>query len=123
MGRAVAFGMIGALALTACSEPPDVALSRVTPAREVVTVEGIEFVAELRRGPPGQRLTPMGAVPTRGLGVVVWRADEAPLSNAEGRIAKAAAMKGCDVSGGVYNREALGRYEGAGVWVFDGVCT
>ena len=56
----------------------------------------------------------MGAVPTEGLGVVVWRADEAPLSNSEGRIAKAAAIKGCDASGGVYNREALGRYEGPG---------
>lgn len=123
MARAAAFSMIGALTLTACAEPPDVALSRVTPAREMVTVEGIDFVTELRRGPPGQRLTPMGAVPTKGLGVVVWRADEAPLSNAEGRIAKAAAIKGCDASGGVYNREALGRYEGAGVWVFDGVCT
>jgi len=123
VARAVAFSMIGALALSGCSDPSDVALSRVKPAREVVKVEGIEFVTELRRGPPGQRLTPMGAVPTNGLGVVVWRADEAPLSNAEGRIAKAAAVKGCDASGGVFNREAIGRYEGAGVWVFDGVCT
>ena len=115
--------MLGAAALSGCAEPPDVAMSRVTPAREKVTVEGIEFQTELRRGPPGQRLTPMGAVPTQGLGVLVWRADEAPLSNSEGRIAKAAAVKGCDASGGVYNREAIGRYEGAGVWVFDGVCS
>jgi len=122
MARAAVLCVLGAAALSGCSDPSDVALSRVTPAREMVTVEGIEFVTELRRGPPGQRLTPMGAVPTQGLGVVVWRADEAPLSNAEGRIAKAAAIKGCDAGGGVYNREAIGRYEGAGVWVFDGVC-
>jgi hypothetical protein len=83
----------------------------------------VEFQTFMRKGPPGERLTPMGAVPTEGLGVIVRRADGAELANSEGRIAKAAAEKGCNAAGGTFNRAVLGRYEGAGTWVFDGVCT
>ena len=112
----------GLLALSACGKGPEAALDPVSPAREKVTVEGIDFETSLRKGPPGQRLTPMGAVPTAGLGIIVRRADRAELASSEGRIAKAAAEKGCNAAGGTFNRAALGRYEGAGTWVFDGVC-
>ena len=108
--------------MTACGDAPDAALQTVAPQRAEVTVEGIAFETTLRSGPPGERLTSMGAVPTLGMGVIVRRADGAELANSEGRIAKAAAEKGCNAAGGTFNRAVLGRYEGAGTWVFDGVC-
>jgi hypothetical protein len=123
MARAAILCMATAVVLTACGDAPDAALQRVAPERAEVTVEGIDFETTLRKGPPGERLTPMGAVPTEGLGVIVRRADGAELANSEGRIAKAAAEKGCNAAGGTFNRAVLGRYEGAGTWVFDGVCT
>ena len=123
MTRAAVICMIGMMALSACGKGPESALRPTEPTREKVTVEGIEFRTDLRKGPPGERLTPMGAVPTAGLGVIVRRADGAELANSEGRIAKAAAEKGCNAAGGTFNRAVLGRYEGAGTWVFDGVCT
>ena len=122
MGRAAVICMAGMVALSACGEGPEAALQPVIPAREKVMVEGVEFKTDLRKGPPGERLTPMGAVPTEGLGVIVRRADGAELANSEGRIAKAAAEKGCNAAGGTFNRAVLGRYEGAGTWVFNGVC-
>ena len=122
MARAAILCMAGTVALTACGDAPDAALQTVAPSREAVTVEGIGFEATLRSGPPGERLTSMGAVPTLGMGVIVRRADGAELANSEGRIAKAAAEKGCNAAGGTFNRAVLGRYEGAGTWVFDGVC-
>ena len=122
MARAAIMSMAGAVALAACGDAPDAALQTVAPQREEVTVEGITFEATLRNGPPGERLTSMGAVPTQGMGVIVRRADGAELANSEGRIAKAAAEKGCNAAGGSFNRAVLGRYEGAGTWVFDGVC-
>ena len=122
MGRAAVICMAGMVALSACGKGPEAALQPVIPAREKVMVEGVEFKTDLRKGPPGERLTPMGAVPTEGLGVIVRRADGAELANSEGRIAKAAAEKGCNAAGGTFNRAVLGRYEGAGTWVFNGVC-
>ena len=122
MARAAILSMAGAVALTACGDAPDAALQTVAPQRTEVTVEGIAFETDLRSGPPGERLTSMGAVPTQGMGVLVRRADGAELANSEGRIAKAAAEKGCNAAGGTFNRAVLGRYEGAGTWVFDGVC-
>ena len=122
MARAAILSMAGAVVLTACGDAPDAALQTVAPQRAEVTVEGIAFETTLRSGPPGERLTSMGAVPTQGMGVIVRRADGAELANSEGRIAKAAAEKGCNASGGTFNRAVLGRYEGAGTWVFDGVC-
>lgn len=122
MTRAAVICMAAMLALSGCGKGPEAALQPMTPAREKVMVEGVEFTADLREGPPGERLTPMGAVPTAGLGVIVRRADGAELANSEGRIAKAAAEKGCNAAGGTFNRAVLGRYEGAGTWVFDGVC-
>ena len=122
MARAAILCMAGAAALTACGDAPDAALQTVAPQRAEVTVEGIAFETTLRSGPPGERLTSMGAVPTLGMGVIVQRADGAELANSEGRIAKAAAEKGCNAAGGTFNRAVLGRYEGAGTWVFDGVC-
>ena len=122
MARAAILSMAGAVALTACGDAPDAALQAVAPQRAEVTVEGIAFETDLRSGPPGERLTAMGAVPTQGMGVLVRRADGAELANSEGRIAKAAAEKGCNAAGGTFNRAVLGRYEGAGTWVFDGVC-
>ncbi|MEY3306725.1 MAG: hypothetical protein RLZZ413_763 [Pseudomonadota bacterium] len=122
MARAAILCMAGAAALTACGDAPDAALQTVAPQRAEVTVEGIAFATTLRSGPPGERLTSMGAVPTLGMGVIVRRADGAELANSEGRIAKAAAEKGCNGAGGTFNRAVLGRYEGAGTWVFDGVC-
>jgi hypothetical protein len=123
MARVVVICMAGMMILSACGNGPEAALQPMEPSREKVTVEGIEFQTFLRDGPPGERLTPMGAVPTEGLRVIVRRADGADLANSEGRIAKAAAEKGCNAAGGTFNRAALGRYEGAGTWVFDGVCT
>ena len=123
MARAAILCMAGTVALAACGDAPDAALQTVAPSREEVTVEGITFDATLRSGPPGERLTSMGAVPTQGMGVIVQRADGAELANSEGRIAKAAAEKGCNAAGGTFNRAVLGRYEGAGTWVFNGVCT
>jgi hypothetical protein len=123
MTRAAVICMGAMLALSACGKGPEAALQPMDPGREKVMVEGVEFQIFLRDGPPGQRLTPMGAVPTEGLRVIVRRADGAELANSEGRIAKAAAEKGCNAAGGTFNRAALGRYEGAGTWVFDGVCT
>jgi hypothetical protein len=123
MDRAMAICILGLVGLAACSRSPEAALDPVKPERQNVTVEGVQFNAFLRKGPPGERLTPMGAVPTEGLGVIVRRADGAELANSEGRIAKAAAEKGCNAAGGTFNRAVLGRYEGAGTWVFDGVCT
>jgi hypothetical protein len=123
MGRVAVICMAGMVALSACGNGPEAALQPMTPAREKVLVEGVEFKTDLRKGPPGERLTPMGAVPTEGLGVIVRRADGAELANSEGRIAKAAAEKGCNAAGGTFNRAVLGRYEGAGTWVFNGVCT
>ena len=122
MARAAILCMAGAAALTACGDAPDAALQTVAPQRAEVTVEGIAFETTLRSGPPGERLTSMGAVPTQGMGIIVRRADGAELANSEGRIAKAAAEKGCNAAGGTFNRAVLGRYEGAGTWVFDGVC-
>ena len=122
MGRAAVICLAGMVALSACGKGPEAALQPVTPTREKVMVEGVEFKTDLRKGPPGERLTPMGAVPTEGLGVIVRRADGAELANSEGRIAKAAAEKGCNAAGGTFNRAVLGRYEGAGTWVFNGVC-
>jgi hypothetical protein len=122
MARAAILSMAGAVALTACGDAPDAALQTIAPQRSEVTVEGIAFETDLRSGPPGERLTAMGAVPTQGMGVLVRRADGAELANSEGRIAKAAAEKGCNAAGGTFNRAVLGRYEGAGTWVFDGVC-
>jgi hypothetical protein len=123
MTRAAVICMGAMLALSACGTGPEAALQPMDPGREKVIVEGVEFQTFLRKGPPGERLTPMGAVPTEGLGVIVRRADGAELANSEGRIAKAAAEKGCNAAGGTFNRVVLGRYEGAGTWVFDGVCT
>jgi hypothetical protein len=123
MTRAAVICMGAMLALSACGKGPEAALQPMDPGREKVMVEGVEFQIFLRDGPPGQRLTPMGAVPTEGLRVIVRRADGAELANSEGRIAKAAAEKGCNAAGGTFNRAVLGRYEGAGTWVFDGVCT
>jgi hypothetical protein len=123
MTRAAVICMGAMLALSACGKGPEAALQPMDPGREKVIVEGVEFQTFLRDGPPGQRLTPMGAVPTEGLRVIVRRADGAELANSEGRIAKAAAEKGCNAAGGTFNRAVLGRYEGAGTWVFDGVCT
>ena len=122
MARAAVICMGAMLALSACGRGPEAALQPMDPGRETVIVEGVEFQTFLRDGPPGERLTPMGAVPTEGLGVIVRRADGAELANSEGRIAKAAAEKGCNAAGGTFNRAVLGRYEGAGTWVFDGVC-
>lgn len=122
MGRAAVICLAGMVALSACGKGPEAALQPMTPTREKVLVEGVEFKTDLRKGPPGERLTPMGAVPTEGLGVIVRRADGAELANSEGRIAKAAAEKGCNAAGGTFNRAVLGRYEGAGTWVFNGVC-
>ncbi|MCA3439204.1 MAG: hypothetical protein INF50_02510 [Rhodobacter sp.] len=123
MTRAAVICVGAILALSACGKGPEAALQPMDPGREKVIVEGVEFQTFLRDGPPGERLTPMGAVPTAGLGVIVRRADGAELANSEGRIAKAAAEKGCNAAGGTFNRAVLGRYEGAGTWVFDGVCT
>jgi hypothetical protein len=123
MTRAAVICMGAMLALSACGKGPEAALQPMDPGREKVMVEGVEFQIFLRDGPPGERLTPMGAVPTEGLRVIVRRADGAELANSEGRIAKAAAEKGCNAAGGTFNRAVLGRYEGAGTWVFDGVCT
>jgi hypothetical protein len=123
MTRAAVICMGAMLALSACGKGPEAALQPMDPGREKVIVEGVEFQTFLRNGPPGERLTPMGAVPTEGLRVIVRRADGAELANSEGRIAKAAAEKGCNAAGGTFNRAVLGRYEGAGTWVFNGVCT
>ncbi|MFN7268774.1 MAG: hypothetical protein ACK5UA_07215 [Cereibacter sp.] len=123
MTRAAVICVGAILALSACGKGPEAALQPMDPGREKVIVEGVEFQTFMRDGPPGERLTPMGAVPTAGLGVIVRRADGADLANSEGRIAKAAAEKGCNAAGGTFNRAVLGRYEGAGTWVFDGVCT
>jgi len=123
MTRAAVICVGAILALSACGKGPEAALQPMDPGREKVIVEGVEFQTFIRDGPPGERLTPMGAVPTAGLGVIVRRADGADLANSEGRIAKAAAEKGCNAAGGTFNRAVLGRYEGAGTWVFDGVCT
>jgi hypothetical protein len=122
MTRAAVICMGAMLALSACGKGPEAALQPMDPGREKVIVEGVEFQTFLRDGPPGERLTPMGAVPTEGLRVIVRRADGADLASSEGRIAKAAAEKGCNAAGGTFNRAVLGRYEGAGTWVFDGVC-
>ena len=73
MARAAILCMAGTVALTACGDAPDAALQTVAPSREAVTVEGIGFEATLRSGPPGERLTAMGAVPTQGMGVIVRR--------------------------------------------------
>jgi hypothetical protein len=123
MTRAAVICVGTILALSACGKGPEAALQPMDPGREKVIVEGVEFQTFMRDGPPGERLTPMGAVPTEGLGVIVRRADGAELANSEGRIAKAAAEKGCNAAGGTFNRAVLGRYEGAGTWVFGGVCT
>jgi len=123
MTRAAVICAGAILALSACGKGPEAALQPMDPGREKVIVEGVEFQTFLRDGPPGERLTPMGAVPTAGLGVIVRRADGADLANSEGRIAKAAAEKGCNAAGGTFNRAVRGRDEGAGTWVFDGVCT
>jgi hypothetical protein len=114
--------MLGLVGVAACGKAPEAALDPVEPVRQDVTVEGIEFKTFLREGPPGQRFTQSGVVATQGLGVLVLRADGAELASSEGRIAKAAAEKGCNAAGGAFNRAVLGRYEGSGTWVFDGVC-
>ncbi|MCA3505436.1 MAG: hypothetical protein IOD05_19725, partial [Rhodobacter sp.] len=75
MARAAVICMGAMLALSACGKGPEAALQPMDPGREKVIVEGVEFQTFLRDGPPGERLTPMGAVPTAGLGVIVRRAD------------------------------------------------
>jgi hypothetical protein len=52
MDRAKAICILGLVGLAACSRSPEAALDPVKPERQNVTVEGVQFNAFLRKGPP-----------------------------------------------------------------------
>lgn len=88
---------------------------------QTVGLDGQGFAVVLAPGGAGTALGASGAVRVQGQSVSVTR--QAPaLGQADGAIAKRAAVAGCRQAGGRPNGSALGRYAGQGLWVFAGGC-
>jgi hypothetical protein len=86
-----------------------------------VAVDGVAFVARIAPGTPGMMLTAEGAKPVAGNTLRISR-DGPALAMHEGVVAKKAARAGCAAAGGRFAEQAIGGYDGAGVWSFPGVC-
>lgn len=108
------------LALAGCvaaaPDAPAVGLSNAP-----VMVDGQTFMVAI--GPMGLGREPGqgGLTPVAGRAARVQGTDAA-LGQSDGLIAKRAATVACSDAGGRLNDRALGRYDGAGGWIFDGVC-
>ncbi len=86
-----------------------------------VDLDGAAFLAEIFPGPPGAMLTADGARPVTGATLRLTR-EGRTLARDEGALAKKAARAGCTAAGGRFAEAALGRFDGAGAWVFPGGC-
>ncbi|MBE2278372.1 MAG: hypothetical protein IAE87_18990 [Rhodobacteraceae bacterium] len=84
-------------------------------------LDGAVFQAEIFPGAPGAMLTADGARPVPGATLRLTREGRA-LARDEGALAKKAARAGCTAAGGRFAEAALGRFDGAGAWVFPGGC-
>ncbi|MGP3696176.1 hypothetical protein [Rhodobacter sp. NSM] len=107
-------------ALSACAAEGPVG-GRAIPGASELTVEGQGFLAELRPGPAGERLTAAGARPVAGFTVDVRRAAP-PLHYSDGAAAKRAAEAACEGQGGRFDPTAVGRVSAPGLWRFTGAC-
>lgn len=112
---------LGAVVLTACAPVAGRPTAAAAAAGVAVSREGATYLADLRPGPAGEALTRRGAVPVEGLGIAVRRSGTS-LRYDEGAVAKAVAAEACAMQGGRHNPTAIGRYAGAGTWVFAGAC-
>nr|RDS96398.1 hypothetical protein DWF04_10515 [Cereibacter sphaeroides f. sp. denitrificans] len=107
-------------ALSACASPAPVG-GRAIPGASEVTVEGQDFLTEVRAGSAGERLTAAGARPVAGLTVDVRRLAP-PLHYSDGAAAKRAAEAACKGQGGRFDPTAAGRVSAPGLWRFAGAC-
>lgn len=122
--KRIAATFVTFVALSACGAPiADGAGGGLARASQhEVTLGNEQFVASVMPGNAGLIISKAGATAMTGLTVRVNR-DGALLGQADGKLAKVAAVKGCAQASGRFDERVVGRVASPGVWAFEGACT
>ncbi len=115
--------LIALVTVSACSTPMrDAATGGLARAsQQEVALGDARYLASVMPGNSGLIISKAGATAVTGMTVRVTRGGT-PLGQADGKVAKAAAVAGCSQAGGRFDDRAVGRVAALGVWAFEGAC-